>query len=91
MLFALSTGHKIGLATTGAVFITFSLLSSFVFPRLWPGFPGRKGLRWYIPLCFCFFFAMMAAVFVFGKESKESTAATTTSASTPRRRRAAGS
>ena len=43
MLFALSTGHQIGLAVTGAAFIVFSLLSSFVFPRLWPEFPGQEG------------------------------------------------
>jgi mono/diheme cytochrome c family protein len=70
MLFALSTGHKIGLAAVGAAFITFALLSSFVFPRMMPNFPGKKGLRWYIPLCFCFFVAMISAVLYFDREAK---------------------
>ena len=68
MIFALSRSHEIGLAGTGAIFITFALLSSFVFPRMSPNFPGRKGLRWYIPLCFVFFLAMMSSVIYFGRE-----------------------
>ena len=55
---------------TGAAFIVYALLSSFVFPRLDPNFPGRKGLRWYLPLSFLFFFAMISAVLVFAKEQK---------------------
>ncbi|HEX4518885.1 MAG TPA: cytochrome c [Gaiellaceae bacterium] len=70
MLFALSTSHEIGLALTGAIFIIFALASSFLFPRFDPNFPGKKGLRWYIPLCFVFFIAMMSAVLYFGREEK---------------------
>ena len=70
MVFGLSTSHEIGLAVTGAIFIIFALLSSFVFPRLDPNFPGKKGLRWYIPLCVAFFLAMMGAVLYFGQEQK---------------------
>ena len=70
MVFGLSTSHEIGLAVTGAIFIIFALLSSFVFPRLDPNFPGKKGLRWYIPLCFVFFLAMLGAVLYFGQEQK---------------------
>jgi mono/diheme cytochrome c family protein len=76
MLFALSTGHEVGLALTGGIFILFALLSSFVFPRFNPDFPSRKGLRWYLPLSACFFAAMLAAVLVFGREKKEASAAT---------------
>ena len=68
MLFALSTSHEIGLAATGAIFIIFALASSFLFPRINPNFPGKKGLRWYIPLCFVFFIAMMSSVLYFGRE-----------------------
>jgi mono/diheme cytochrome c family protein len=83
VLFALSTSHEIGLAVTGALFITYALLSSFVFPHYWPNFPGRKGLRWYIPLSCLFFVAMLSAVVVFGRENKvASAAATTTSTQT---------
>lgn len=82
MLFALTTGHQIGLAGTGAAFIVYALLSSFVFPRLDPNFPGKKGLRWYVPLSIAFFLAMMGAVLVFGKESKKSAEAATTPAAT---------
>ena len=70
MVFGLSTAHEIGLAVSGAIFITFALLSSFVFPRLDPNFPGKKGLRWYIPLCFVFFIGMLGAVLYFGQEEK---------------------
>ncbi len=79
MLSALSTGHQIGLATTGAVFIVFALISSFVLPRRNPNFPGR-GRNWYLLLALCFFVAMMGAVLVFGREAKtpEASAATTT-------------
>lgn len=68
LLFGLSTSHEIGLAATGAIFIIFALCSSFVFPRFNPNFPGKKGLRWYIPLCFVFFIAMMSSVLYFGRE-----------------------
>ncbi len=80
MLFALTTGHEIGLAVTGAIFIGFALLSSFVFPRFDPDFPSKKGLRWYLPLSVCFFAAMLTAVLVFGREKKEASAASGTTA-----------
>src|SRR5919199_4479582 len=69
MLFALTTGHKIGLLVIGLAFIAFALLSSFVVPRRNPNFPGR-GVGWFVALTALFFVAMMAAVLVFGKESK---------------------
>ena len=75
MVFALSTGHEIGLATMGGLFIAFALLSSFVFPRFNPDFPSKRGLRWYLPLSVCFFAAMLTAVLVFGREKKEAAAA----------------
>jgi mono/diheme cytochrome c family protein len=71
MVFALSTSHEIGLAVMGGLFITFALLSSFFFPRFKPDFPTKKGLRWYLPLSFVFFIAMLSAVLIFGKEKKE--------------------
>jgi mono/diheme cytochrome c family protein len=58
------------LASVGAAFILFALLPSFVFPRMVPDFPTRQGMRWYIPLSFCFFAAMITAVLIFGKEQK---------------------
>ena len=84
MLFALSTGHKVGLAVVGGVFILFALGSSFLFPRFRPQFPGH-GLRAFIVVTFVFFFWMLAAVEVFGAEPKEhkvaeSTGETTTAA-----------
>ena len=69
MLFALSTGHQIGLAGTGALFIVFSLVSSFVLPSRYPNFPGRwRNL--YLVVCVAFFVAMLGAVLVFGVEAK---------------------
>jgi cytochrome c551/c552 len=85
MVFGLSTSHEIGLAVAGALFITFALLSSFVFPHFDPNFPGKKGLRWYLPLCFVFFIGMLSAVLYFGREQKpaEAAAGTTTTSTTP--------
>jgi mono/diheme cytochrome c family protein len=82
MIFALSTGHEIGLAIVGGAFITFSLVSAFVLPRVYPDFPGRKGMLWYIPLCFCFFAAMISAVLVFGKAAPANVANAAATAST---------
>jgi cytochrome c5 len=74
----LSSGHKIGLAAVAAAFILFSLISSFVIPRYVPNFPGRHvGL--FVAVCVLFFVAMLSAVIVFGRESKEATAAPATS------------
>jgi uncharacterized cupredoxin-like copper-binding protein len=67
---ALSTGHMVGLAVTAGAFITFALLSSFLFPRFRPNFPGR-GLPAFIVVCFVFFFGMLTAVEVFGAEEPE--------------------
>jgi cytochrome c551/c552 len=81
MLFALSTGHQIGLATTGALFIIFALISSFVLPSRYPNFPGRRR-NLYLVVCVAFFLSMLGAVLVFGREAKakEGSAATTTTA-----------
>jgi mono/diheme cytochrome c family protein len=81
MVFALSTGHEIGLALTGAIFIVFALISSFVLPSRDPNFPGR-GRNWYVLLCVAFFAAMMSAVVVFGREKKEPTAEAATGTKT---------
>jgi uncharacterized cupredoxin-like copper-binding protein len=87
-LYALSTGHKVGLAVVGALFILFALSSSFLFPRFRPHYPGR-GLPAFIIVALVFFFAMLTAVEVFGAEPKEANPAaqteaqaTTTAAST---------
>ena len=82
----LSSGHKIGLAVVGTAFIVFALISSFVLPRRYPHFPG-KNMGWYVTGCALFFVAMISAVLIFGKESKEATkgeapAATTAPTST---------
>jgi uncharacterized cupredoxin-like copper-binding protein len=70
LLLALSTGHKVGLAVVGAVFILFALASSFVFPRFRPSYPGR-GLPAFVIVALVVFFGMLTAVEVFGAEPKE--------------------
>jgi uncharacterized cupredoxin-like copper-binding protein len=67
---ALSTGHMIGLAVTGAVFIAFALASSILAPRRWPDFPGKNGLSVFIIVSIVLFLAMLTAVEVFGVESE---------------------
>ena len=66
----LSTGNKIGLATVAALFIIFALVSSFVLPRRYPNFPGRR-VGWYSVLSVLFLIAMISAVLIFGRESEE--------------------
>ena len=66
----LSTGHKIGLAVVGAVFIVFSLSMSFLAPRRWPDFPGKNGMGPFVIACFVLFASMLSAVYFFGKESE---------------------
>jgi mono/diheme cytochrome c family protein len=77
----LSTGNQIGLASVGAAFIVFALISSFVLPLRNANFPG-KSMGLYLTICVAFFAAMVAAVILFGKEKKEAKAepATTTAA-----------
>jgi uncharacterized cupredoxin-like copper-binding protein len=75
---ALSTGHEVGLAVTGAVFIAFALASSFLFPRFRPQYPG-SALPAFIVVAFVFFFGMLTAVEVFGAETKKKEAVATTS------------
>jgi uncharacterized cupredoxin-like copper-binding protein len=67
---ALSTGHEVGLAVTGAVFIAFALASSLLLPRFRPQYPGG-GLPAFIVVAFVFFLGMLTAVEVFGAEEKE--------------------
>ncbi len=86
MLMALSTGHKIGLALSGLVFIGFALVSAMLISRRRPDFPG-KALPAFLVATAVLFVGMLTAVVVFGSESKESKAApegtTTTTAAPP--------
>ena len=74
MLGALSTGHEIGLAVVGGLFIAFALAASFLAPRRWPDFPGKTGMSVFIIACLAFFAAMISSVAVFGAESEASAA-----------------
>jgi uncharacterized cupredoxin-like copper-binding protein len=82
VLIALTTGNKVGLAVTAAVFVAFALASSLVFPRFRPNYPGG-GLPAFIVICFVFFFGMLAAVENFGGESSSAEAAHTQTGGTP--------
>jgi cytochrome c2 len=84
IVLALSTGHKIVIATMGAIFIGFALVSSFVIPRRNPNFPNRN-VGWYVLATFVLFVAMLTTILVFGveeeHEAKGETPAGETSAS----------
>jgi mono/diheme cytochrome c family protein len=69
MVFALTTGNKIGLVAVAVLFIAYSLVSALVFPRRYPNFPGRFRTQ-YFALTAIVFLAMIGAVVVFGKEQK---------------------
>jgi mono/diheme cytochrome c family protein len=77
----LSSGHKLGLGLVGGAFIVFALISSFLLPRRNPNFPG-KHMGVYIVIVVLFFVAMLSAVLVFGKESKEAEAGSPTTTAT---------
>ena len=77
----LSSGHKLGLGLVGGAFIVFALISSFVLPRRNPNFPG-KHMGVYITIVVLFFVAMLSAVIIFGRESKEAEAGSPTTAAT---------
>jgi mono/diheme cytochrome c family protein len=71
VVLALSTSNKIWLALFAGVFIAFALLSSFVFPRWRPDYPGERGRNWFIVATLALFVAMLFAVNVFAKEDEE--------------------
>ena len=71
MVLGLATSNKIWLALFAGVFIVFALLSSFVFPRWRPDFPGEQGRKWFIIATLALFVAMLFAVNVFAKEQEE--------------------
>jgi mono/diheme cytochrome c family protein len=71
IVFTLSTENKLGLGLVALAWVVFSLVVSMVVPRYRPGFPG-KNLPAFLALTALFFVAMLGAVAVFGKESKES-------------------
>ena len=71
MVLALATSNKIWLALFSGVFIVFALLSSFVFPRWRPDFPGEQGRKWFIIATLGLFVAMLFAVNTFAKEDEE--------------------
>jgi mono/diheme cytochrome c family protein len=71
VVLGLATSNKIWLALFAGVFIVFALLSSFVFPRRRPDFPGEDGRKWFIIATLALFVAMLFAVNVFAKEDEE--------------------
>ena len=87
MLVALATGHKIGLLVMALVFIAFSLLSAFFFPRRWPDFPGRF-FSVFIVGCFVLFALMIGAVEIFGAEGTEKARASEVAAAPSQKRKA---
>lgn len=82
MLFALSTGHKIGLALVAGLFIVFALTSALVIPRYRPQFPGRGGLPVFLVLTAGLFVGTLVAVTFFGRESEKASAGETAPAAT---------
>jgi NADH:ubiquinone oxidoreductase subunit 3 (subunit A) len=70
VLLGLTTSHKIGLAGTAIIFIAFALASSFLFPRRWPDYPGRR-LGLFIFATIVLTVAMLAAVEIFAVEDEE--------------------
>jgi len=70
VLLGLTTSHKIGLAGTAIVFIAFALASSFLLPRRWPDYPGRR-LGLFVLATVVLTVAMLAAVEFFAVEEEE--------------------
>jgi uncharacterized cupredoxin-like copper-binding protein len=76
VLAALSTEHQIGMLVAAGLFIGFALLSSFVFPRYWPEFPGSRGLTAFVVASLALTVAMLLAVELFAVEEEEAEAGT---------------
>ena len=76
-MLALTTGQRLGLLAFAGLFIAFALMSSFLFPRWRPDFPGR-GLKLFVGVTLVLTIAMLGAVEVFAKEdhAREETHAT---------------
>jgi hypothetical protein len=70
VLLGLTTTNKIGLAGTAVVFIAFALASSFLLPRRWPDYPGRR-LGAFLAVTLVLTIAMLAAVEIFAVEEEE--------------------
>ncbi len=70
MLVGLTTQNKLLLGGMAAIFIAFSLVSSFVLPRRNPNFPGRR-LPLFVGATVVLFVAMMLAVEFFAVEEEE--------------------
>jgi mono/diheme cytochrome c family protein len=85
VLLALSTAHELGLGLVALTFIVFALLSSFVFPRWNPNYPGKR-LGLFLVVVVLFVIAELAAVEKFAAESKAAgekpTGSTTTTQTT---------
>jgi mono/diheme cytochrome c family protein len=74
VLLALSTSHEVGLGVVAGIFIVFSLLCSFVFPRMNPNFPGKR-IGLFVGVVVLLMLAQLGAVEKFAAEP-ESEAAT---------------
>jgi mono/diheme cytochrome c family protein len=81
VLLALSTGHEIGLGVVAVIFIAFALLSSFLFPRWNPNYPGKR-LGLFLGAVALLTIAQLAAVERFAAESKAAEPSTSTTTPT---------
>ena len=70
MLAAVSTQNKLLLGGMALIFILFALVSSFVFPRRNPNFPG-DGLNVFLFATAVLFVGMLLAVEFFAVEEEE--------------------
>ena len=70
MLAAVSTQNKILLGGMALAFIVFSLVSSFVFPRRDPNFPGKRR-NLFLAITAVLFVGMLLAVELFAVEEEE--------------------
>jgi hypothetical protein len=69
VLAAVSTENKLLLGGMAAIFIAFSLLSSFYFPRRDPNFPGRRR-NLFLLVTGVLFVCMLVAVELFAVEEE---------------------
>ena len=70
MVAGLETSHKIGILIAAGIFIAFALLSSFVFPKRNPNFPGKR-LGWFVAASIGLTVLMLGTIIVLAKEPKE--------------------
>jgi len=82
VVLSLAASHKIGIALVAGCFILFALASALWLPRVWPDYPTKAGLPWFIGVTVLFAVGTLVTIVVLAAEPKETAAAKSTTPTT---------